>query len=66
MNEKQAAAMVDQWVNEWRLYLDGGLHFKARNALIASIVAAGAPDEQKPEKRRGRPPKAAEPASTEV
>lgn len=66
MDEKQAAELVNAWVNEWRLYLDGGLHFKARNALVARIVAATASDEPKPEKRRGRPPKAVEPASTEA
>lgn len=51
MTKEQAEAIVEAWVKEWRLYLDGGLHFKARNALVAMMTNTAEP------KRRGRPPR---------
>lgn len=47
MTKEEATELVDGWVKEWRVYLDGGLHKLARAALIDRITAA-AP-------KRGRP-----------
>ena len=48
MTREEANELVDAWVKEWRVYLDGGLHKLARAALVDKITAAAAP-------KRGRP-----------
>lgn len=53
MSREEATALVDAWVKEWRLYLDGGIHKKPREALIAAIEKATAPAEDV-RKRKGR------------
>lgn len=40
MTEKQAEQFVDAWVADWRHFLDGGIHWKARKALIVRLAEA--------------------------
>lgn len=53
MSKEEATALVDAWVKEWRLYLDGGLHKKPREALVDALVNASAPADDT-RKRKGR------------
>lgn len=53
MNREDATALVDAWVKEWRLYLDGGLHKKPREALIEAIMNTSAQSDDA-RKRKGR------------
>lgn len=55
MTRGEAEALVDKWVGEWRVYLDGGLHRKAREALVAALADHGAPVELKRRRRMDRP-----------
>lgn len=55
MTKDQATSLVDEWVKDWRPFLDGGLHWKPRADLIERLSAvADAPTTEEP-KRRGRP-----------
>lgn len=60
MTKEQAETIVDGWVKDWRVYLDGGLHKLARAALIERLST----DEEKP--RRGRPPNKSAPTVTGI
>lgn len=35
-----ARSLVTQWEDRERYWLDGGIHFRARDSLIADIIAA--------------------------
>lgn len=51
MTRDEATARVEGWVSKWRLYLDGGLHYMPKSALIDILVEAGKQPEQTPKPR---------------
>ena len=54
LNRKQVEEVVDKWAEDFKLYLDGRLHFKARDGLVDRMMGV---EVEQPKRGPGRPRK---------